>query len=147
MLHHQPGGLGLLVTKSIISTGSGYSPTSSALHCDWQCSCKMWVKLWSKDHGVMSRHFKNLTDKHQLKLPAHAPGRWEPLSSCFDSQQNKDISHARWVIIMVIQNSRPGLLLTKPELLKWTKRRRIAAFCMSTTLIPQHLVQMISERQ
>ena len=77
-----------------------------------------------------------LTNINYNFLLMPAPGRWEPPSSCFDSQ-HEDISHAWWVIIMVIQNSRLWLLLTKPKLLKWTKQRRMTAFCMSTTLIPQ----------
>ena len=98
----------------------------------------MWVKLWSKDHGIsVSWAYTSkiwLTNINYDFLLMPAPGRWELPSSCFDLQ-HEDISHAWWVIIMVIQNSRLWLLLTKPKLLKWTKRR-ITAFCMSTTLMP-----------
>ena len=84
----------------------------------------------------MSLHFKNLTDKHQLWLPAHACS-WALRASkfLFWLAAWRHFPHwAWWVIIMVIQNSRLWLLLTKPKLLKWTKRR-IAAFCMSTTTL------------
>ena len=85
----------------------------------------------------MSLHFKNLTDKHQLWLPAHACS-WalRAYKFLFWLAAWRHFPHwAWWVISRVIQNSSLWLLLTKPKLLKWTKRR-IAAFCMSTTLMP-----------
>ena len=84
----------------------------------------------------MSLHFKNLTDKHQLWLPAHACS-WALRASKFLFWLAAWRHFPRMMSYHYGYSKQPPLAaLNKAKALEVDKEENYTAFCMSTTLMP-----------